>query len=577
MKKYKFQNKILITNSIVLVGVVTFCFLLFAFYYISENNRQFRDNTDRTADSVGSILENSFFFADNTAVQAGNNPYIKDVLNKLYFNTDQSNYFSNEHTEANAILQYLYPYLVKKDLLYRICFYNENGDFLACGSSVTLKGVQNYVSEKRMDKVTGRLAENKGISTNLVYTEDVLQNTEFKTDGYIAVVRPVRDSNIRDGLPLGYLEVHLSLNGIKEQITPLIGSGNAAIYYQGRSILQVGEDRGDAGAFAVTKDIGDGFEIRLKSYNENGRQVVLVTIIILFIIATLIIISMVLVQRKVVTRITKPLISLFNLVQTTDLDDVSRLEEEHSIDEILELQQSFNHMMKSLQASVEETVAMRTEKVNAQMLALQAQVDPHFIHNTLAIISSLADEGENQKAKDVSNMLSSMIRYSSDYTKQETTLSQEIDNIVSYLKLVKYRYEEDFVYQIELEAGCGEVQIPKFIIQPLVENAIRHSLNKADFPWKIAITCYQREEKWYIEVSDNGAGIEPDSIEEIKNRLAKMNDSSMDELVKNLKIGGFSLMNILIRMYIHYKDDMEFDIYRNNENGTTVMIGGMIE
>ena len=293
MKKYKFQNKILITNSIVLVGVVTFCFLLFAFYYISENNRQFRDNTDRTADSVGSILENSFFFADNTAVQAGNNPYIKDVLNKLYFNTDQSNYFSNEHTEANAILQYLYPYLVKKDLLYRICFYNENGDFLACGSSVTLKGVQNYVSEKRMDKVTGRLAENKGISTNLVYTEDVLQNTEFKTDGYIAVVRPVRDSNIRDGLPLGYLEVHLSLNGIKEQITPLIGSGNAAIYYQGRSILQVGEDRGDAGAFAVTKDIGDGFEIRLKSYNENGRQVVLVTIIILFIIATLIIISMV--------------------------------------------------------------------------------------------------------------------------------------------------------------------------------------------------------------------------------------------------------------------------------------------
>ena len=91
MKKYKFQNKILITNSIVLVGVVTFCFLLFAFYYISENNRQFRDNTDRTADSVGSILENSFFFADNTAVQAGNNPYIKDVLNKLYYNTDQTN------------------------------------------------------------------------------------------------------------------------------------------------------------------------------------------------------------------------------------------------------------------------------------------------------------------------------------------------------------------------------------------------------------------------------------------------------------------------------------------------------
>ena len=577
MKKYKFQNKILVTNMVVLLCVVTFCFLLFAFYYIGENNRQFRENTGRTADSVGNILENSFFFADNTAIQTGNNPNIKDDLNKLYYDTDKSNYFSHEHTEANAILQYLYPYLVKKDLLYRICFYNENGDFLACGSSVTLKGVQNYVSEQRVDSVIALLAGNKGVSTNLVYTEDVLQNTKFRTDGYIAIVRPVRDSNIRDGLPLGYLEVHLSLNGIKEQITPLLGSGNAEILYHGKIILEIGEEREDTGAFVVTKDMAEGFQIRLASYNENGRRVVFVTILALLLIATLIMISMVLVQRKVVTRITKPLITLFDMVQMTDLDDVSRLEEARSIDEIQELQQSFHRMMESLQESVEETIAMRTEKINAQMLALQAQLDPHFIHNTLAIISSLADEGENQKAKDVSNMLSSMIHYSSDYTKQDTTLNQEIDNIISYLKLVKYRYEEDFIYDIDVEAGCEEIRIPKFMIQPLVENAIRHSLNKVDFPWRIVVSCYKRGGKWYIRVSDNGAGIEPCRIEEIKKRLMEINDASMDILVKNLKIGGFSLMNILIRLYIHYKDGMEFDIYRNRDGGTTVMIGGVIE
>ena len=73
------------------------------------------------------------------------------------------------------------------------------------------------------------------------------------------------------------------------------------------------------------------------------------------------------------------------------------------------------------------------------------------------------------------------------------------------------------------------------------------------------------------------AGIEPCRIEEIKKRLMEINDASMDILVKNLKIGGFSLMNILIRLYIHYKDGMEFDIYRNRDGGTTVMIGGVIE
>lgn len=86
-------------------------------------------------------------------------------------------------------------------------------------------------------------------------------------------------------------------------------------------------------------------------------------------------------------------------------------------------------------------------------------------------------------------MLSSMIQYSSDYSRQDTTICREINNIESYLKLLKYRYEEDFSFVIRMAKDCEVVTIPKFILQPIVENAMKHSLNKVDFPWKIRTDC----------------------------------------------------------------------------------------
>ena len=576
MRKYKFQTKILFTNIAALVCVVIFCLLMFLFYYTNENQKQFEKSTEGIADSAASILEDRFFFADNTAIQLINNPYIKDVLNKLYFEEDKGNYFDHEYTEASEISQYLMPYLVKQDMIYRICFYNENGDFMSCGSSVTSGGVKKYIGEERLNHMIGLLETHKGIKAELVYEEDVLQNTEFKTDGYISIVRPVRDSNIRNGEPFGYLEVQLSLNGIEEQLDSIIENGNIEVLQEDTKVLNAGNAVETGKGFTIKRELDNHFQLILTSWNEGRIQIIFVTILILIFISAFIIISMVMIQRRIILKITKPLISLFNFVQTRSLNEVSQLDEESPIDEIQELQKSFNEMMKSLQNSVETMVVMRTEKMNAQMLALQAQVDPHFIHNTLAIISSLSDEGEHQKVKDVSNMLSSMIRYSSDYSSQKTLLIREIDNIRSYLKLLEYRYEEDFTYEVKTEKECEQIPIPKFILQPPVENALKHSLKQADFPWKIVIESYLKNGKWYIKVSDNGAGIDEKNVVKIKKQVQEINESSMDDLLKHLKIGGFSLINILIRMYIHYQEDMEFDIYKNNENGTTVILGGNI-
>ena len=137
----------------------------------------------------------------------------------------------------------MYPYLVKKDLLYRSCFYNENGDFLACGSSVTLKGVQNYVSEQRVDSVIALLAGNKGVSTNLVYTEDVLQSIHGLLVIIIAGTVPENPGLILVNVqfPVDTLQrlANLAHQGILKEITVLSLDTDLSVFNQKRFIHAV--------------------------------------------------------------------------------------------------------------------------------------------------------------------------------------------------------------------------------------------------------------------------------------------------------------------------------------------------
>lgn len=574
MRKYKFLTKLVYINIVALICITTILFSLFAVYYVTENNKQFRKSTELNADAVANTITQNLFFADNTAVQLGNNPYIKDVLAKLYFDESKGNYFDLEPVEEKTIVNYLMPYLIKENMIYRILVYNKNGDFLVGGAGVVKESTNTYISGLNYTE-TEKSLETKGSKSYRIYDEDPLQDINHSPNGYVALIRPITDNKVRNGSTLGYIEVQIPFSGLLKQIDSLGIGGNYQVAKEGTLFLEQETFVNIQGGYTAEKIIDHDFSIQVQDQNQRGKRLVIITIIVLILILTLMIVSMIMIQKRIIIRITRPLISLFQTVENTDLESVSKLEENDSIDELLELQQTFNNMIDSLKSSVDQMVVMRTEKLKAQMLALQAQVNPHFIHNTLSVISSLAEEGETEKVTSVSQKLSQMIRYSSDYSTQEVFIHQEMETIITYLELVKYRYEDVFNYTVTIEDDCMGITVPKFILQPLVENAIKHSLKKADFPWQITVRCYLCDEKWFIELTDNGGGIEKEKINSLKNFVKGLNDSSTDELLKNLKIGGFSLMNTLIRMYIRYHEEMEFDIYKNRQGGTTVIIGGV--
>jgi sensor histidine kinase YesM len=312
-------------------------------------------------------------------------------------------------------------------------------------------------------------------------------------------------------------------------------------------------------------------EIRANNIIEPTLRNSFIGIVIL--VTLLIGLLLFILEKIVLTRATNPLVELCNNMELYSLKESVQTVDKNELDEVGSLYNSFNNMVERLQNTVDELVAARTGQVEAQMLALQAQVNPHFIHNTLAIISSLAEEGKTDKVETITNKLSSLIRYSSDFSHKEKLLREELDYIQDYLDLLEERFEDDFHYQIRGRDSIDEREVPKFIIQPLIENALSHSLKFSDYPWNITVTAITTNDYWRITVADNGKGITDEKIQELTDRISQISQSSLKELMDSIKIGGFSLLNSMVRIYLMFPGNQYFAVKRNNEGGTTITIG----
>ncbi|HCA30084.1 MAG TPA: hypothetical protein DEP23_11205 [Ruminococcaceae bacterium] len=577
MKKRGIQKKILITNIMAIVIMTVLMFVAFTVYYVFEHHRQFNETTTHKTETAGAVINQITNIADNTGIQLGNNPYIKEMLTELYFDDNPSNFFLDEHVEENTIIQYLLPFLIKQDMIYRICIYNNRGDFLAGGTSVLSGKVNTFLQSSDFKHIEEMFYNTPATRIYAYSSNDALQGNRHKTSGYIRIIRPIRDTNVIHGNPMGYIEVQISTAGILNQLTEF-DSEEITVYLNKQKLFANGTTLPERNTYKETTELNNGFSLTLKSHNSDENRVVFFTMGFLLLLLSFLVFSLITIQRRAILKITAPLISLFTKVQEASWDEVPKIAgiaaEDGDFDEIYELQKSFDYMLESLKDTMEKNVMMRTEKINAQMLALQAQVDPHFIHNTLTIIGALAEEGDGEKVKESCQRLSDMIRYNSDYSMQKVKISQEIENTRAYMELLKIRYEEAFQYEIRVQALAGVVQVPKFILQPIVENALKHSLKQAEYPWIISIDAYCQDKKWYLKITDNGVGVTKEAKKEVLERFHELQKLVADHLLKSMKIGGFSLINTLTRMYIYYGNEMEFQIDKNENGGTTVILGG---
>ena len=214
----------------------------------------------------------------------------------------------------------------------------------------------------------------------------------------------------------------------------------------------------------------------------------------------------------------------------------------------------------------------RVNEIQSQMYALQTQINPHFIHNILTIISAMSGTSEREKIPEICEKLSSMIRYNVSSSESRVDLSSELFHAENYLELMKMRYEEKFQYSMSYVGEMPNFHLPRFIIQPLLENCFAHGFHNKEFPWKIDIQIYCSEECWEVQIRDNGCGMDQEELEKLELELLEMRNRDVKSLMKELKIGGLTIKNVYLRLFLAYGNNMIFDI-SNKSEGMCITVG----
>jgi two-component system sensor histidine kinase YesM len=240
-------------------------------------------------------------------------------------------------------------------------------------------------------------------------------------------------------------------------------------------------------------------------------------------------------------------------------------------DELQELNHTFLDMCKRLDESLNEVINAHSHEIQARMLAMQSQMNPHFLYNSLSAISIMCEDQRTKDAVKYCHELSNMLRYISSNSFQPVELLEEVNHTKDYTYLIKQRYEDMIEFEMDIPEQMLTINVPKLILQPLVENCIKHGLD-TEPPWRIRIIGRLLSDYWIISVTDNGNGFSDEKLNEIKEKLSGIDVNSSKQ--PELTLGGMGLINIYVRLKLYYGSNAIFDLKNEIEGGATVTIGG---
>ncbi|WP_078547652.1 sensor histidine kinase [Litchfieldia alkalitelluris] len=251
------------------------------------------------------------------------------------------------------------------------------------------------------------------------------------------------------------------------------------------------------------------------------------------------------------TMITRPINQLTKTMLNAKRGELRKNPETASTIEIKHLNQSYNQLVDNTNHLIQVVYEKELIRSRTELKALQAQINPHFLFNTLdALYWSLEEKEEDELAEIVISM-SELFRYTiSNQEKNEwVTVKQALEHIERYMRIMKIRFGDRFSYSIEVSKEFEYLQIPKLLIQPLVENAISHGIGNKTGPGtvKVVLQPAENDNHLVIKVIDDGIGMDKETIERILRQVETGEVSS-------LKGNGVAIANVNKRLQLYYQD-----------------------
>jgi two-component system sensor histidine kinase YesM len=276
-------------------------------------------------------------------------------------------------------------------------------------------------------------------------------------------------------------------------------------------------------------------------------------------------------------RVTVPLKALHEEIEALDLGNLEAAHEgthRSDLGEIDELRMAFHDMRLKLNESIREAVLLRAHEKEAQLVALQSQLNPHFYHNVLQTIAIMAEEESPAAIQDLIRNLTQVLRYVSSTEGTTATLGTEMEYAESYLAAMQARFGGSLEYVVDVPDAVREVVVPRLILQPFIENCFKYGTSTRP-PWRIELRGSCADGRWMVEILDNGPGFSAATMERIDERLAARRRSA--DGLSPMSISGMGILNSYERLRLAFGEGTVFEIANRPDGGARIALGAELD
>ncbi|MDC7124420.1 MAG: sensor histidine kinase [Spirochaetales bacterium] len=297
--------------------------------------------------------------------------------------------------------------------------------------------------------------------------------------------------------------------------------------------------------------------------NENIKKVAVSLSLLEIIIVIIAMLFSFSTQRTVTLSINKPINELVNLSSQIAEGNLEARAELPNVEELNNLTENLNIMAVKIKELIDTNIQEQKNLQKSEMKALQAQITPHFLYNTLDTIVWLAEGNQNSEVISVTRSLSSLFRTTLSRGQDWILVKNEFEHIENYLLIQKVRYRDILDYKIDCEPGIIDKTMLKLLLQPLVENALYHGIKNKRGKGKLSVSGWQENGFLCFEVKDNGIGIKPERLKDIKKQI----NGNLDSSEKN---DVYGLYNVNKRLTLYYNSEVKLNIKSTYMEGTSV-------
>ena len=516
--------------------------------------------------------------------------YLKD-MRKI---SDSANYniiqtFDVSSPEFNQQLSFLYD--SNKDKIQSIALYDTEGELMAAEPVILQK---KEVNAGQQTWFTQAMAEIENMHFSTPHIQNLFQDDAKRYHFVISLSRAV-DVIDGDRPGNGVLLVDMKYSYLEEMMNRMNDSNRGRYYYvcdgSGNLIYHPYYNKINKGLFRENTDIvctsEDGVYKKMRSEDGNKQTVIISTIaytgwkmvgvvrqdartdsleqfrIYMVVIVIMLIMMLLLVNRIVSKKISSPILKLDASVRAYEAGEKPDIYIGGSY-EIRHLGNSIQSSYEEIERLMKEIMEEQNERRKSELAALQSQINPHFLYNTLESITWMIESGKNQDAVFMISELAKLFRISLSRGKTIISIKDELQHCRNYMNIQKYRYKERFETEYDISEEIYSFCTVKLILQPILENAIYYGvgdMDKDEDP-RIVVRGWKQEQDIYIAVSDNGIGMRHEDVENI-----------LTGNQKAIKHGsGVGLINVHTRIRLMFGKKYGLIVESEPDEGTTVTI-----